>query len=463
VSPTSWDELLEGAFDDLGGRLIDVTVEEEVLDDGDRIGVATLRFNAEDFRGQPYEAKAKLFLPSALVDGDLERAPVWQNCGYQLQDKFAPAHVRRGRVVVTPCDPQGHEVFPFHNPLCRGPNTDYVLAHLVRGLSFVDRTRIVYGGGSAGGYAALLVAAEAFPAVAVVANVPVVNLTYQGAYMIYNCPRIASDPPAEHPLMGVLMTMFKEFIDRGWAAGYGLDVSAPGWFEHSPIAHLERITGPAAVCFSTADFLVPIEQVGAEVAAATLADLPEGVLMAAGDLTSDPRAAVRLLDVLGDAADVHMVGVPEGAVLSRLDQIDFTMSTPQPSIPVAAASAAGQQWLVTIVDEGPTVFGIGHTRHNMEPDFDLFIDHAFAGGIGVEQLTAAKLEQLLDRWSGVEWLAPPFHHLDRPAAERADVERGLRLYCSASPAHAQRFAHLYSAVGEARHVLPDGLVHELHP
>ena len=449
-------QLLDGAFDDPAGRIVDVAVEEAGGDD-DRIGVATLRFGVEDFRGEPYIATAKLFIPAALVAGEIERAPAWFNCGYQLQDKFAVAHARRGRVVVTPCDPQGREVFPFHNPLCRGPNTDFVLAHLARSLSFVDPLRIVYGGGSAGGYAALLVAAEAFPAVAVVANVPVVNLTYQGAYFMYNCPRIAAEPPVEHPLMGTLMTMFKEFIDRGWAVGYGTDVSAPGWFEHSPVAHLDRITAPAAVCFSTADFLVPIEQVGANVAAITLANLPEGVLMAAADLTSEPRAAVRLLDLLGDAADLHIVGVPEGAVLSRLDEIDFTMSTPQPSIPVASAPAAGKQWLVTIVDEGPTVFGIGHTRHNMEPDFDPFIEHAFAEGISVDQLTPVKLDQLLDRWAGNEWLAPGFHHLDLPAAEQADIERGLRLFCSASSEHARRFTELYESVSEQRRVLPDNL------
>ncbi len=37
----------------------------------------------------------------------------------------------------------------------------------------------------------------------------------------------------------------------------------------------------------------------------------------------------------------------------------------------------------------------------------------------------AKLDQLLDRWAGVEWLSAGFLHLDRPEAERADVERGL--------------------------------------
>jgi hypothetical protein len=460
MTGTRWSELLDGAFDDPAGRVVGSTVEERVLD-GETIGVVTLRFTAEDLRGGRYEARAKLFLPADLAVGRVEPAPVWFNCGYELPEAFVPVQVRRGRVVVTPCDPVGDEVFPFHNPLCRGPNTDYVLAHLVRGLSFVDPARIVFSGGSAGGYAALLVAAEAFPVAAAVPNVPVVNLTYEGAYFLYNGPRIAADPPPGHPVMGVLMTMFQEFIDRGWAVGYGTDVTAPGWFEHSPIAHLDRITGPVAACFSTADFLVPIEQVGASVAAAPLANLPEGVVMAASELTSDPRAQLRLLDLLGDAADVHVVPVPDDAPVMSMDQVDFTMATPQPSLPVEASAAAGKQWLVTVVDEGPTVFGIGHTRHALRPDFEPFVQHALRIGIGVDQLTATKLAQLIDRWSGSEWLAPGFHHLDRPEAERADVERGLRRYCAVSSAHAERFTQLYADLPARRRVLPDALVRDL--
>lgn len=455
-----WSAVFDGAFDDPADRILDLAVEEHVVD-GDGIGVATLRFSANDLRGEPYEAQARIFLPSDLADTRLERWPVWFSCGYQLQDALASAHLRRGRVVVTPCDPLEDEVFPFHNPLARGPNTDYVLAHLVRGLRFVDPAEVVYAGGSAGGYAALLVAAEAFPCAAAVPNAPVVNLPYEGAYLMNNCPRIAADPPADHPLMGLLMTMFQEFIERGWAVGYGTDVTAPGWFEHSPVAHLDRITGPVAACFSTADFLVPIEQVGAEVAGTTLANLPEGVVMAAGALTPDPRAALRLLDVLGDAADLHVVPVPDGAPVLSMDQIDFTMSKPQPSLPVPARAADGKQWLVTIVDEGPTVFGIGHTRHAMEPDFDPFVEHALRSGIGVDQLTAVKLAQLIDRWEGTEWLAPGFRHLDRPAAERADVERGLRRYCTVSTSHAERCGRLYAALPADEQVLPDTLVRDL--
>jgi hypothetical protein len=460
VIAARWDEIVDGAFDDPAGRIVDLEVGDDELG-GERVGVVSIRFTAEDLRGDEYVASAYMYLPGAVADGGVERSPVWFNCGYELNVAHVPRQLRRGRIVVTSVEPQGSEVFPHASPLARGPNTDYVLAHLVRGARFVDPARIVYGGGSAGGYAALLVAAEAFPAPVTVPNVPVVNLVYEGAYCATTCPQILADPPAEYPLMSLLMAGFVQLLEEGWARGYGTDVSASGWFDHSPVAHLDRITGPVATCFSTADFLVPIEQVGATVAAGTLADLPNGVVMAAGDLTDEPRAAVRLLEALGEAAELRVVAVPEGAREARMDQLDLTMSTPQVPLPIPASASRGQQWLVTVVDEGPTVLGIGHTRHGFDPEFEAFIERQLIEGIGIDQLTMAKLDQLIDRWSGTEWLAAGFRHLDRQAAERADVERGLHLYCSRSPAHAKHFADLYAQLPGSRRVFPDDLLGRL--
>jgi hypothetical protein len=129
----------------------------------------------------------------------------------------------------------------------------------------------------------------------------------------------------------------------------------------------------------------------------------------------------------------------------------------QPKLPVdmPGAPAEGKQWLVNFLDEGPIVLGATHGLHAVEADFDPFVETALSRGIGVDQLTPAKLDQLIDRYLGVEWLAAGFCHLDEPAAERADVIRGINLYCAQSPAHAQRFAELYDAVDESRRVLPE--------
>jgi hypothetical protein len=359
--------------------------------------------------------------------------------------------------VVTPCEPAPGEVFPGPNPLVRGPNTEFVLAHLVRGLAFADPAAIVYSGGSAGGFAALLTAAEAFPAAAAVPVVPVVNFAYQGAYLFATLPLITSEPPPDHPAVPLLQQVIVP-IAEGLRHAYGEDTSAPGWAEHSPVAHTARITCPVAAVFSTADFLVPLEQVGAGIVPGPTAAPSFGAARAAADLTGAEYAEIRLLDVLGDGADVRVLPVPDGA--SSMDDVDLTRPVLETPIPVPDAPAAGKQWLVAVVDEGPALLG-GHWRHALAPDFEPFAARALADGIGVDQLTRAKLDQLLDRYRGAEWLAPGFRHLDRPAAERLDVERGLRAYCALSPAHAQRFADLYPETDKERRILPDNLVRDL--
>ena len=49
------------------------------------------------------------------------------------------------------------------NPLIRGVNPDIALLHITRALPFVDDSRVVITGGSAGGWMTLMLAAETFP------------------------------------------------------------------------------------------------------------------------------------------------------------------------------------------------------------------------------------------------------------------------------------------------------------
>jgi hypothetical protein len=166
-----------------------------------------------------------------------------------------------------------------------------------------------------------------------------------------------------------------------------------------------------------------------------------------------------LLDTLGDRVDLHVVPVPEGTPIAV--GVDLTLLDPQPPMTLAKVTPTAGRWFITVVDEGEPIFGATHFKHAIQPDFEPVIERALARGIEVDQLTTVKLDQLLDRYRGVEWLAPGFPHLDRPAAEQADVTRGLRTYCATSTDHARRFAELYAAADPERRVLPDRLVDEL--
>ena len=447
----SWlDEIVNNGFDDPAGVITEIASEEVELG-SEKAGKITLSFRVRDMRGDAYVATANVFLPIALAAVDAPRIPVWFSCGYEVEVPMAERQLRLGRGVVSPCSQPEGTVFPAAHPLLRGPNTDYVLAHLIRGARFIDPTAIAYGGGSAGGYATLMSIAEAFPAAVGTALGPPVNLGYQMAYFQTVFPRYVEDPPEDYPIIKMITAAFVHMVPPTKAA-YGEDFGSAGFFDNSPVAHVDRITCPVFVMTSTADFLVPVEQFSRTFAEATLADPPKHVTIAAEDLDSSPRVAVRLVDVLGDRADVRRIPLPDGAVLSEV--LDLTMQQPKMPVGMDSAPADGKQWLVNFLDEGPIVLGATHGLYAVEADFEPFVRNAISQGIGVEQLTSAKLEQLIDRYSGVEWLAEGYTHLDEPAAERTDVVRGLKLYCAQSDAHAQRFAELYAALPVERQVLP---------
>jgi hypothetical protein len=441
------DDLVAQGFDDPAGVINEITGSEAEVG-GEKAGQLTLSFRARNMRGEPYVAQADVYVPLSFADDPTQRVPAWFGCHYEVEPPTAAGHLQRGRAVFSP---RKHpEPLSLESAL-RGHNHDFVLAHLARGARFIDPTAIVYGGGSAGGAAALMVAAEGFPTSVAVALGPPVNTGYEAAYMSTVYPRFVADPPTDHPVIQMITMMFASTLER-WRTVYG-EPGGPAAFAHSPVAHVDRVTCPVFVMTSTADFLVPVEQFSREFAEPTLADPPKHVTIAAEDLDPSPLVAVRLVDVLGDRADVRRLPLPEGAELQQ--GFDPSMQKPAKSVEVASAPKNGRQWLVNFLDEGPIVLGATHGLYAVTADVEPFVQTALSEGIGVDQLTPAKLEQLLDRYTGVEWLAEGTHHLDEPAAEQADVLRGLRLYCAQSEAHAQRFADLYAAVDASRRVLPD--------
>src|SRR4029077_4895886 len=90
----------------------------------------------------------------------------------------------RGFVVVTPRALEA-------NPLVRTTNPDTALLHIARSLPFVDDARAIVAGGSAGGYATLMVAAETFPLAGAAPDVPPINWGYNAAYFLKQKDRIA--------------------------------------------------------------------------------------------------------------------------------------------------------------------------------------------------------------------------------------------------------------------------------
>lgn len=436
---------LERAAEHFGGlQDVEVTTVEGPVGEAVRVDL-TLRW--EDARGEAQRGRGTAWLPA----GASSPLPLLHSAGYELPEEAALATVQDGFVVTTPGMSDLTAV--AENPLVRGPNLDLTLLRLARATSCVDRTRVVIAGGSAGGYTALMLAAEAFPLAGVTVDAAVVNLCYEGAFAFEQERRFGHDRTevATRLSIGILPPLAHAALAR-----YG-GVESDDVLAHSPVAHVERITCPVSAVFSTADMLVPIEQLGAGL----VPEVPDdsvGVL-AMDDLVHEPRLRTRLLDVLApDDVCLRRVASPSDALVmdwaNPLPAGVRTFATPP-------FSPGGPQWSITVLDEGPPQPTHLHYRYAFLPEHSAFRAACVAAALEVRQLTEAKLDQLMARYVAEEWMAPGFRHLGDPAVERADVVAGLRAYCAVSGAHRSRFASLYGGLRPARQVLDEELVREL--
>lgn len=412
-----------GPPDRLAHRLSRTDAAEMDLD-GHAAGVVRCEFIYPRLDGETETAQARLYLPPALRETPGRRVPLVYNAGYELDDGSALGLVREGYAVATP---QAHPL----NPLARGPNLDRCLLHALRQLPFVDGRRILVQGGSAGGWATLMVAAEAFPLSGAMPAVPPIDWAYNGAFI--GTQGTTGPPPAElegrqMPVLGVVFE-----IADGSRSVTGQPFDAPIYRALSPIAHLERITAPVQVFFSSADMLVPVDQVGAEwVRPLDPTRFPAG-------FTTSPAACLpgehrpTLFEALPAAAHERFIAaLPPERVGMKPDATPEEGTPPRVELPFSTV----KPWSVILIDEGPVEPHVGHFKFAWNLDGGPFRAWAMKRGAQAEQLTAAKLSGLMQRLAGEvplsgaiapDGAAPrPANLLDWPEAERADVLRGLR-------------------------------------
>jgi hypothetical protein len=172
--------------------------------------------------------------------------------------------------------------------------------------------------------------------------------------------------------------------------------------------------------------------------------MPKDFTMDREKLTTTAEGRKQLVDMLKQT-DYELFIVAEATIKQQAEAKQL----------VDLGDSSGKQWSITILDEGAPTALLGHLKYQTVPHVHRkFLDRVTAATIAPAQLTSLKLERLMDRYAGREWLPAGLVHLDAPEVEQADVVRGLATYTATGPEHAQRFAELYTKLPAANQVLP---------
>lgn len=439
-----------GKPDRLQHRLSRVSATEIAM--GTQTGgsaVAEMVFPGLD--GKPDTCRVRLFLPPTLRENPKRQLPLIYNAGYDLDEPTGLALAGRGQVVATS---YGHPL----NPLARAVTMDNAILHALRQLPFIDPGRVAVQGGSAGGYMTLMVSADAFPLVYARPDVPPIHWGYNGDY-IHRHQEMAgpsdSSAPPRMPVLQIVGGITSQCLET-----FGIPFDHPAYVAMSPIAHLDTLTAPILAPFSTADILVPIDQVGKQLVRPIDPSLfPAGFSTAMTDRVPAWNGHRTLLEALPTSQyELFVIPLPDD--MPRVPQGE---TPPEGMKPIVMPFSKDKTWSIVVVDEGPTVPTAGHLRYVWGWDADAFRQWAEERGVTPDQLTLPKLTRLMMRIQGKPWrparVKPKgYDHeidaclLDWPEAERADVLTGLRAFAR-QDACALRLGEVYNALPQELRLL----------
>lgn len=434
-----------GTPDRLEHRLRRIDAGEEKVE-GRIAGWVIAELIYPDMLGHDHKGHVKIYLPPALHDDPTRHVPLIHNAGYEADDKGASGLLAQGYAVCTP------HAEPVH-PLCRHSNLDAAILHAARRLPFIDPLHVSIQGGSAGGWMTLLLAADAFPLVSIMPDVPLIHFGYNIAYLDA-CKTIAAAHGGASPGMPFLAVVAG--ISDQVRPFYGMPYESATYFTASPLAHLDTITAPVLVTFSTADVLVPIDQVGAQLAQPRNASLfPTGYSTAMSDRFPGIGENRTLLKALS-ASQVALFQTPLPADLPR-ERVGG--KAPAGLKPIPLPFSKRKNWSIVVIDEGPAEPGDAHTKYIWGMDHEPFRRWTAERGVTADQLTARKLQRLMKRLQSQPWRPLQMrpggvgdeiagNQLDYPEAERADVLLGLTAF-AADDTCALHLARLYSRLPRA--------------
>ncbi len=439
-----------GTPDHLEHRLRRLSVSEQSVN-GVVVTAVTAELTYPDMYGKDHLGQVKIYLPSALRDTPSHRCPLMHNAGYEIDEKGASGLVAKGYVVCTP------HAEPVH-PLCRNVNLDTAILHAVRRLSFIDPLKVSIQGGSAGGWMTLLLTADTFPLVCSMPDVPLIHFGYNIDYLEANREAATAQKGTEKPNMPYLAAV--SLITEQVRPFYGMPYDSATYFAVSPLAHSDTITAPTLATFSTADVLVPIDQVASNLVVPRNSEMfLEGYHTALEDRFPGLNGKRTLLKAL-TAKKYEMFRVPIEAGLPR---IKFGETPSGQTKQIGLPFSRSKVWSIVVLEEGAAEPSDAHTKYVWGMNHEPFRLWAEERGVTADQLTLPKLKRLMKRYKGEAWrplqVRPDGkgaeiagNQLDYPEAERADVILGLAAFAT-DDARASHLFRLYSRLPKDLKVL----------
>lgn len=425
-----------GAPDRLAHRLRRVDAEELAVA-GQQAGIVTVELKYPGLDGRDELGQARIFLPPKLKKEPGKRVPLIHVAGYELNTAGAAGLLAQGFALSTP---HAHPL----NPLGRGVHLDQAILHAVRALPCIDPLRVSIQGGSAGGWMTLMLAADAFPLVWAMPNVPPIHLGYNLGYIAENQGLAAPAPGEQEARMPVLRAV-GPIADQAKTL-YGVPFDSPAYLAVSPLARWETLTAPMLTVFSTADMLVPLDQVAPKLLRLyDPARFPAGFRIAMTPRFPGVDGKRTLVEVLPESRYELFV--------RAAGQKPVRAGSPEPGEALSLPFSRTRPWSIVVLDEGAPEPAVGHFKYQWRLDHEPFRKWAEARGVTGDQLTPAKLRCLMLRLRGKSWRSLKVRPgsrgdlvegnlLDYPEAERQDVLLGLTAF-AADDARALRLRGLY--------------------
>ena len=232
---------------------------------------------------------------------------------------------------------------------------------------------MIIAGGSAGGWMTLMLAAETFPLAGAAPDVPPVNWGYNGAYLFKQLDKNQPKAGAVPRLPAFCSRSARCSRPAGPSTAPHYDDET--WFAHSPVAHVPTITCPVSVYWTTADMLVPMNQVGPQwVQPFEKSKFPEGFTMDPAELMDSREGRLTLVDVLpASEYEVFNISVPKETARHNAPG-----SAGKAAIR-ALPTSAEKPWSITILDEGPPEPGLDHRKFELVFTRNEFLDRIRTG------------------------------------------------------------------------------------